>query len=415
MLLAQGVFGLVCFIALGWLFSEQRRQINPRIIISGLAAQLLLALLLLKTPGSEHWFTPLTDLVNALQAAAQQGSQFVFGYIAGGKTPFELQFPQHNFILTFQALPLLIVVSALSALLFHWRLLPLLLQGMSWLLQRTFRISAPLGLGTAANVFVGMTEAPLLIRPCLAQMSRSELFALMVTGMATLAGTVMVLYATFLNGVMADPMRHILTASLISAPASLLVAHLLVPGDGLDGRLDQQQLRSPYHSSMDAVTTGTLAGLQLWLNVVALLLVLVALVALANMGLGLLPDVAGEPLTFQRLLGWLMAPLAWLTGIPWPEARIAGSLLGIKTILNEMIAYLQLIEIAPGQLSDRSVIITTYALCGFANISSLGILIGGLTYMAPQRGKEITALGWKALAGGTLATLMTAAIVGLLI
>jgi CNT family concentrative nucleoside transporter len=276
-------------------------------------------------------------------------------------------------------------------------------------------IGGALGLGAAANIFVGMTEAPLLIRPYLRSMSRSALFGLMTCGMATIAGTVMVLYASVLGGAIEDALGHILTASLISAPAALMVAGLLVPHAADEPADEDAVLKHDYRGTMDAITRGTLDAIPLFLNIIAMLVVLVALVTLANQALGLLPQVFGEPLTLQRVLGWLMAPVVWLIGIPWAEAQTAGALMGIKTILNELLAYLELAGLAEGELSDRSRLIMTYALCGFANFGSLGIMIGGLGALAPERRGEIVALGMKSILAGTLATLMTGAVVGMLI
>lgn len=412
----QGLSGLICLLLIALACSEARTAIRPRLLLTGLLCQLGLAILLLKLPGSEHLFLPLTWLVNALQQATAAGSAFVFGYLGGGAAPFNTRNPGNGFVLAFQALPLILVMSALSALLFHWKILPLLVNGFAWILGKTFGISGALGFCCAANVFVGMTEAPLLIRPWLTNMTRSELFAVMVTGMATIAGTVMVLYATFLGPVVPDALRHLLSASLISAPAALVIAHIMVP----DHRINDQSappITTPLtdQGAMDAITRGTLDGLQLWLNVIAMLLVLVALVALLNMGLGWLPSINGEPLSLQQLLGWIMAPVVWLTGIPWQEAPAAGALMGVKTVLNELVAYLQLAALTDHDISERSRIIMTYNLCGFANFASLGILIGGLGAMAPERRPEIVELGMRSLLAGTLATLMTGAMVGLLI
>jgi concentrative nucleoside transporter, CNT family len=306
-------------------------------------------------------------------------------------------------------------MSALSALLFHWRILPLMVRGFAWLLRRTMGTGGALGLGAAANVFVGMTEAPLLIRPYLAGMSRAALFALMTCGMATVAGTVMVLYAGILAESVPDAMGHILTASLISAPAALMLAGMLVPEDANEADQPLVAIASESRSSMDAVTRGTLDAIPLWLNILAMLIVMVALVSLANQLLAMLPNVAGEPLTAQRILGWIMAPIVWSIGIPWSEAQVAGSLMGIKTILNELIAYLDLAGLPSTELSDRSRLIMTYALCGFANLGSLGIMIGGLGAMVPQRRDDIVALGMKSILVGTMATLMTGAVVALII
>ena len=411
----QPLLGLGVIIGVAWLLSEARSAVRPRLIIAGLALQIAFALVLLKLPIAQAAFLSLNDMVLAVQRATQAGTELVFGYIGSGATPFETAYPQNSFVLAFQALPLILVMSALSALLFHWRVLPLIVRGFAWLLRRTMGTGGALGLGAAANVFVGMTEAPLLIRPYLAELSRSALFALMTCGMATVAGTVMVLYAGILSEAIPDAMGHILTASLISAPAALMIAGILVPER--DGEADQAiaPIASDSRSSMDAITRGTLEAIPLWLNISAMLIVRVALVSLANQLLALVPAVAGEPRTAQRILGWAMAPIVWLIGIPWAEAQIAGSLMGIKTILNELIAYLGLASVPSNELSDRSRLIMTYALCGFANLGSLGIMIGGLGAMVPKRRNEIVALGMKSVLAGTMATLMTGAVVALMI
>jgi CNT family concentrative nucleoside transporter len=413
--LLQPLIGLVLIIGLAWLLSENRRDVRPRLIIAGLTLQILFALVLLKLPLAQAAFLALNDLVLALQRATQAGTELVFGFIGGGATPFDTRYPQNSFVLAFQALPLILVMSALSALLFHWRILPLMVRGFAWLLRRTMGTGGALGLGAAANVFVGMTEAPLLIRPYLAGMSRAALFALMTCGMATVAGTVMVLYAGILAESVPDAMGHILTASLISAPAALMLAGILVPEDANEADQPLVAIASESRSSMDAVTRGTLDAIPLWLNILAMLIVMVALVSLANQLLAMLPTVAGEPLTAQRILGWIMAPIVWSIGIPWSEAQVAGSLMGIKTILNELIAYLDLASLPSTELSDRSRLIMTYALCGFANLGSLGIMIGGLGAMVPQRRDDIVALGMKSILVGTMATLMTGAVVALII
>ncbi|AGA89774.1 nucleoside permease [Thioflavicoccus mobilis 8321] len=410
----QGVLGLVVLIGLAWLLSEDRRRVRPRLIVAGLALQLLIAVALLKLPPLKEAFLALNALATALQTATQAGTELVFGYLGGGAAPFETTYPQNSFVLAFRALPLILVISALSALLFHWHVLPLVVRAFAWLLRRTLGTGGPLGLGAAANVFVGMTEAPLLIRPYLQGMSRSALFGIMTCGMATIAGTVMVLYATLLTGVIPDPLGHVLTASLINAPAALLIAGVLVPETDAEPEIEVM-VTSETRSAMDAITRGTLDAIPLWLNIIAMLVVMLALVSLLNQALGLLPDVGGDPLTAQRLLGWAMAPVVWLIGIPWSEATTAGSLMGIKTILNELVAYIQLAALPDGALSARSELIMAYALCGFANLGSLGIMIGGLGTMAPGRRLEIVALGMKSILAGTLATLLTGAVIGLVL
>ena len=409
----QGILGVVAFIGFGYLISEHRKAIAWRAIVAGLTVQVLLAALLLKVPLFKNIFMGLNEVVLMLDKATSAGTSFVFGYLGGGALPFTEPFPGSAFILAFKALPLVLVVSALSSLLFYWRVIPAVVGFFSKALTKLMGIGGALGLGAAANIFVGMVEAPLFIRPYLERMTRSEIFTIMTCGMATIAGTVMVLYANILTPIMPDAMGHMLTASIISAPASILVAILLIPetepttqGDLIDPM--------PATSSMDAITRGTTSGLGLLLNIIAMLVVLIALVELSNLILALLPNIEGSPLSLQRVLGWVMAPVVWLMGVPWQEAHTAGMLMGTKTVLNEFIAYLDMGKLAPGTLSERSQIIMTYAMCGFANLGSLGIMLGGLCTMAPNRREEIVNLGGKSILAGTMATCLTGAIVGIL-
>lgn len=414
MLQLQGLVGLFFLVALAWGLSESRKDINWRTVVTGLLLQFALALILVELPVSRLLFVWLNNAVLAIEQATMAGTSVVFGYLGGAPLPFEESFPGSSFVLAFRALPLVLVISALSSLLFYWRFLPLVVKGCSSLLQRTLGIGGALGVSAAANVFVGMVEAPLLVRPYLLQMTRGELFAVMTCGMSTIAGTVLVLYASILQPVIPDALGHILTASLISAPAALAVALLMVPHSGelTTGTLEPSLQAQ---SAMDAIVHGTLEGLKLLLNIIALLIVFIAMVGIVNSCLGLLPFVDGTALTLQRLLGWLFAPLAWAIGIPWHESAVAGSLLGTKTILNELVAYLDLSALGTEDLSERSRLIMTYALCGFANLGSLGIMLGGLGAMAPERREEIVSLGFKSILSGTMATCMTGAVVGLLI
>jgi CNT family concentrative nucleoside transporter len=411
----QGLIGLVLLPGLAWLMAEDRRRPDWRTLIGGIVLQLVLALLLLKLPQSKTLFAGLNGLVLQLDAALASGTGFVFGYLGGAPVPFEVTSPGAEFVLAFRALPLVVLISALSALLYHWRILPLIVEGFSWLLRRFMGIGGSLGLGTAANVFVGMVEAPLLIRRYLLQLSRAELFMVMACGMATIAGTVLVLYTTMLAPVLDDAVGHLLTASLISAPAGLVMARLMIPAQEIAAQQPAPALSALSNNSMDAITQGTMDGLKLLLNIIAMLLVFVALVHIVNALLGLLPDVDQAPMTLQRILGWFMAPLVWLSGIPWNEAVAAGGLMGIKTVLNELLAYLALAQLPAEVLSERSRLIMTYVLCGFANFGSLGIMIGGLSTIVPERRQEILALGMRSIAAGTLATLMTGAVISLLI
>ena len=409
----QGIFGYAVFIALAWAISESRRDIPWRTVAGGVLLQVTLAVIILKLPGAQSVFAAMNDALLALEKATRAGTGMVFGYLGGGPLPFAEPFPGASFVLAFQALPIVLVMSALSALLFHWRILPLLVRGMSWLLERTLGVGGAVGISTAANVFVGMVEAPLLVKPYLARVNRGELFIILAAGMAGVAGTVMALYAGIVGPRVPGALGHILAASFISAPAAIVFAVLMVPPLGAPtGR--NVALPQVDGSSMDAVTRGTSEGLQLLLNIVAMLVVLVALVALANALLGLLPH-EGAAWSLQRILGWFMAPLAWLAGVSWAESATAGALLGTKTVLNELVAFLEFAALPPGALSERSRVIMTYALCGFANLGSLGIMIGGLTTMVPERRAEILELGPRTLVAGTLATLSCGAVVGVLL
>ena len=409
----QSAFGFLALAALAWAISENRRTIAWRTVVAGALLQLAIGAVLLKLPQAKQFFLALNDGLLGLEQATRAGTTFVFGYLGGGELPFAETHAGASFVLAFRALPLVLVVSALSSLLFHWRVLPAVVGAFARLLEKTMAIGGAVGVSTAANVFVGMVEAPLFIRPYLAKLSRAELFMVMVCGMASTSGTVMVLYASILAPVVPDAIGHILIASIISAPAGLLIAALMVPPreaatEGGEIEFDKAD------SSIDAITRGTLAGVELLINIIAMLIVLIALVTLLNLSLGLLPQFGGASLTLQRVLGWLMAPLAWLAGVPWAEAQAAGALMGTKTVLNEFIAYLDLAHLAPDALSVRSRVIMTYALCGFANFGSLGIMIGGMGTMVPERRAEIVDLGIKSIAAGTLATLMTGAVVGML-
>lgn len=414
----QSVAGLFVFIAAAWALSEDRRRFPWATVVIGLVLQLALALVLLRAPGAREAFIALNQAFLAIDRATVAGTSLVFGYLGGGPLPFEESFPGGAFVLAFRALPIVMVMSALSALLFHWRALPWVVRGFAVALGRLFAISGAAGFSAAANVFVGMVEAPLLVRPYLKGMSRSELLLTMTVGMATIAGTVLVLYAGVLAPRLEGALGHLLAASLISAPAAILIAQVMIPPEGPAAGREPVEItpkeRVGVASSFDALTRGTMDGLQLLLGIIAMLLVFVALVSLVNQIIGVLPEIAGAPLTLERIFGWAFAPAAFLMGIPWAEAEAAGALLGVKTVLNEFLAYLQLAGAAGETLSDRSRLIMTYALCGFANFGSLGIMLGGLTAMAPERREEILSLGLRSLLSGTLATLMTGAVIGVI-
>jgi concentrative nucleoside transporter, CNT family len=395
--------GMAGLLALAWAMSENRRAIPWRAVVAGMVLLFILVVVFLKIPLVKNLFLKLNDVLLILERATQAGTSLVFGYLGGGPPPFQVSDVNSNFVLAFRALPIVLLMSALSALLFYWRVLPAIVRALSFVLEKTMRVGGVVGLSTAANVFVGMVEAPLFVRPYLARLSRGELFAIMAGGMASIAGTVLFLYGSILGRVMPDAVAHLLIASILSAPAAMVISFLMVPPGLTAG--EALALRSEAAGSMDALTRGTLDGAQLLLNIVAMLVVFVALVALVNLLIA--------PYTLQGALGWLLAPLAWLAGIPWPEARAAGALLGTKTVINELVAYLDLAN--ANDLSERSRVLLTYALCGFANLGSLGIMIGGLGTMAPERRAEIVDLGIKSIVAGTLATCLTAASVALIL
>lgn len=411
--MGHGLMGLVGLLLIAWLMSEQRRLLPWRLVAAGLLLQVGIALLMLKSPLFRQVFVRLNEVVLALQQATTAGTAFVFGHVGGAPLPYSETAPGASFSLAFQALPLVLLIAALTALLYYWRILPRVVRCFSWGLQKTMGVGGALGVVAAGTIFLGMIEAPLLIRPYLQRLTRSELFAMMTVGLSCIAGTMLMLYASLLKEVIPDAFGHILTASIIHAPAALVLAAIIVP-ETKPQTLGQEIAPSAATSAMDALAKGTWDGLQLLFNIIALLIVFVALVKLVNIGLGTLPDVWGAPLTLERILGTLMAPVAWLIGIPWQEASLAGALLGTKVVLNELLAFMELAKLPPEALSAKSRLILAYAMCSFANFGSLGILIGGLGALCPDRRSEITSLGPKALLAGLLASLMTGAVVGLL-
>ena len=413
MLQAQGALGLVVLLFLAWALGEERRLSAWRVAAVGVSLQLALAASMLHLPVLTDAVAAANRLVALLDAATEAGTSLVFGYLGGGPLPFEEGFPGASFVLAFRALPVILVVSALAALLTHWGILPIVVRAFGRLLERSFRVGGPVGLASAANVLVGMIEAPLLVGPYLSRLSRSELFVLMTTGMATIAGTVYVLYSLILAPVLPDAGAHLLVASVISAPAAVTVALLMAPprAPPTEGRSEVPRENA---GAVDALVRGTGQGVKVLIAVVATLIVFVALVHLANSGLAMLPDLAGAPLTLQRLLSWPLVPVAWLLGIPWEEARAASQLLATKVVLNELVAYLDLAKLPEEALSARSRLITVYAVCGFANLGSLGIMIGGLSTLAPERRAEVVALGPKSIVAGFLATCLTGAVIGIL-
>ena len=424
----RGLIGIALIILLAWGLSEQRSaRPSLRWIAGALFLQAALCALVIRVPFVWDLMGYANDAVSAIERATLDGSSYMFGYLGGAPLPFTLkEGAEPPLIIAFQILPLVIVFSALAALLWHWGIMRLAVRGLSFLLQRTLGVSGVVGLSGGANMFLGVVESPLVIRPFLGGMSRADLFQIMVLAMSTISGAILVLYATTLSQSVPDAVGHMIAASLVSLPAALLIARLMLPpkaqGDDATGAADEKSAgRSEegepgltYASSIDAIVKGTMDGMQLFLAVIAIIIVVFALVSLADQALLLAPLIDGEPLTLKRIFGWLFAPVMWLIGVPWAEAQVAGGLFGTKTILNEYVAYLELAALDPGALSPRSLLIVTYALCGVANLASVGLIVSTIGTLAPSRRVEAAGLGMRSWIAGNMATAMTGAWVGLI-
>jgi CNT family concentrative nucleoside transporter len=408
----RALLGVAVFLALGWLMSEKKRAPPVRAVLTGLACQVGLALLLTKIPAVTAGFAAATRAVDALQAASRAGSSFMFGYLGGGRAPFSVADPGAAFIFAFQALPAILLVGALSALLWHWRVLILIVRAAAWGFGKLFGVSGPVGVSTSACVFLGMVEAPLLVKPFLPRLSRAEIFIVMVDGLSVIGGSMMIVLGSLIAAKVPNAFSHLLIASLISTPMAIGMARLIIPGE-TSASHEPIVLTSPYRSSLEALTFGTLDGVKMVLNIAGLLIVFVGLIALINMGLAIFPH-AGAPLTLGGILGWLLTPIVWLTGAPLSDLQAVGSILGVKVAANEVVAYSDMMALPPGALSPKSLLILTYALGSFGNVGSVAILIGSLSSMAPDKVGEVVELGFKALAAAFLTTCMTATIMGLI-
>jgi CNT family concentrative nucleoside transporter len=409
----QIFLGFIGLVALAIPFSDNFKTINYRYVLYGILAQIILAVILLKLPFVVSFFEILGSGVVILQQATQEGANFVFGY-----PPTDSSTPYRSLLETFAfgVLPYIIVMACISAILWYWGVLPFIVNLISRACQKLFNIGGPVGLGAAANIFVGQVEAPLLIRPYVSKLSNKELLILMTAGMATVAGSVMValiaiLESSFINQ---NLIQHFITASVLSVPAAIMYANIMIPSNTITD-FDENKVPKVYNSTMDAVTRGSSDGASIAFSVGTILIAVIALVFIANSILGFVSSQFGFDLSIEIILGYLFAPIAWLMGIPWDEAIIAGELLGIKTTLNEFVAYPGLAALDDGELSERSKLITFYSLCGFANLSSVGILISGITAMAPERKDDLIKVSLKALVGATLASCMTGLIVGIFI
>ena len=408
----QGIFGVLFLIVFAWLCSERRDQIDLRFLGIGLFAQFSLAFLFFQVPLISDILMSLNFIIAAIEAATLEGTRFLFGYLGGGSEPFEVNEGGYLYLFAFRVLPNVIVFCVLIAVLWYWKILPKVVTGFGFLLRSVFKVSGAVGTSAAATLFLGMVETPMIIRAYLTKLTRSEFFTVMTCGMSTVAGSVMIIYANTLSEIIPGAIGHIVVGAVLNIVGAIYVSRLIVPEDSTPTHSDKFEDLG-YSSTMDAITRGTQDGLKLALNIGGMLLVIISLVALVNGVLGLL-EISGEPLSLQRMLGWLFSPLAWLIGVPWSEAHLAGNLMGSKIVLNEMIAFIELAALG-NDLSENSRLVLLYALCGFANFGSLGILIGGLSTHVPERKKDYLSLAPKSLISGNVVTFITASLVGLAI
>ncbi len=411
--LLRGVLGLAVFIGIAWCLSENKGAIHYKAMAAGLVAQIGFAILLTRIPAVVDALGGIAHGVDNLQKSAESGATFVFGYLGGGPQPFAKIDPQAStFIFALQVIPAVLLVSALAALLWHWGILRWIVQGSAWLFGRLFGVSGPVGVSTSACIFLGMIESPLLVRPLLPKLSRGEFFIIMVDGLSVIAGSTMILLGGMLAGKVPGAFTHLLTASLISTPMAITMARIIIPSE-IVRNPQRVPLESGYKSSLDAMTHGTISAVRIAAYVIALLIVFIGSINLINSMLAAVPT-AGAPITLTSIFGTILAPVAWLMGVPYGDLQIVGGLLGTKVTLNEVVAYAQLADLPAGSLSERGALIATYALCSFGNFGSVAILIGTLSAMAPEKGPEIVELGMKALLAAFLTTCMTGTIIGLL-
>ena len=415
--IAHGLAGLAILVGIAWALSNRRDRIDWRLVTAGIGLQLLFAVLVILVPGGREFFDFIARIFVKVVEFALVGAKFIFGELA------DVQ--QFGFVFAFQVLPTIIFFASLMAVLYHLGVMQKIVQGMAWVMLKVLNASGAESLAAAANVFVGQTEAPLVVRPYIARMTQSELFTMMVAGMATIAGAVMAAYIAMLGGPDEAQRlfyaRHLLAASVMAAPATIVIAKLLRPEveESLTRGKVRLHVEKTAENVIEAAANGAGDGVRLALNVGGMLLAFIALIALIDFPLGWLgrttgiEALAGQPLSLSAILGYLLSPLAWVIGVPWQDAVTVGGLIGEKVVTNEFVAYVHLNEIKDN-LSPKAVLISTYALCGFANFSSIAIQLGGIGGLAPERRPDIAKLGLLAVLGGSLATMMTATIAGVL-
>ncbi|WAC49146.1 NupC/NupG family nucleoside CNT transporter [Asticcacaulis sp. SL142] len=411
----QSLIGIAVMLFVCWVLSENKRKFPFVLTIGAIGVQVGLILLFFGVPQAQVVLDAVNSAVDGLALATRQGTQFVFGYLGGGNQPYQVVNQNGLFVFAFEVLPLILVISALSALLWHWHILKWITQAFGFLFQKAMGLGGASALAVATNIFLGMIESPIVIKAYLSKLSRSEVFMMMVVGLATVAGSTMVAYALILRDVLPNAAGHVLVASILSAPAGVLLSRVIVPEkEGEGGYYAEYDSALKYDSAIDAIVKGTSDGLMVVMNISAILIVFVAFVSLVNVMLSGLPLVGGEAVTLERILGVAFSPLAWLMGVPWEEAQKAGWILGVKLTLTEFVAFLKLGAIPATEMSERTRMLLTYAICGFANIGSVGITVTGLSVLMPERREEVLSLVWKALFAGFVATCLTAAVVGAL-
>ena len=418
-----GLFGLAVLIGIAWLFSNNKKAVDWRLVLTGVTLQIGFAALVLLVPGARNVFQSLGDGFVAILAFVGEGSKFIFGSL--------MDVNKFGFIFAFQVLPTIIFFASLMGVLYHLGVMQAVVRAMAWGITKVMRVSGAETTSVCASVFIGQTEAPLTVRPYIPRMTESELITMMIGGMAHIAGGVLAAYVGMLGG--GDPAqqafyaKHLLAASIMAAPATLVVAKLLIPetGEPLTRGTVKMEVEKTASNIIDAAAGGAADGLKLALNIAAMLLAFIALIALLNWPLTMIGEVTGlqaalgKPTDLAAIFGWLLAPLAWVIGVPWQDATVVGSLIGQKVVINEFVAYLQLADIVNGKtagvtLTEQGKLIATYALCGFANFSSIAIQIGGIGGLAPERRSDLARFGMRAVLGGSIATFMTATIAGVL-
>jgi len=406
----QGILGIACIFGIAAALSRDRSHISWRMVMVGLGIQITIILLFFKVNWLHDAVLSLKVLVDAVDSSARIGAELIFGDLAKDRP---LHASSASLIFAFRVLPVILVFAVLVAVLWHWRVLIWIVRGISFALEKTLGVSGAVGLACGSSLFLGTLEAPLTIRNYLARLSQGELFTVMTCALSTIAGSVLVLYVTLLESNVQAPLGHIVIASLVNVVGAIMLSRIVMPAQHLTSA--ESAADPGYRNTMDAIASGTHEGVRLVVAVGAMLIVITALVALLNMMLAGVTGFLSEPLTMEGILGWLFAPIAWLLGVPWKEAHTAGSLFGIKLVLNELVAYLSLSGLEADAFSGRTRMMMVYGLCGFANLSSLGIVVSGYAVLVPERRDEVLRLAPLALGAATMVNCLTAALVGLVL